>query len=747
MKSRLFAFALAAVMLPSLAWGQGMLVDLNAKAGARMPRVADAMFIMPRPRPIPQPANSYKIRELKVDVNLQGQIAKVQVAQTFVNTGSRQMEVSFVFPLPYDGAVDRMTFMVDGKEYEAELMTADQARTIYEGYMRRNMDPALMEWMGSGLFKTSVFPVPAGAERTVSMRYSQICKKSAGLTELMIPLATAKYTSQPVEKVSVNVNVQGQAEVKNVYSPTHNVSIERPSDIQAVVKFESANEVPSSDFRLMYDTAPGPLAASVLSYRPDTDEDGFFVLLASPDVQGDDPSDARLAQRKTVVFVVDRSGSMSGKKMDQAKDSLKFVLNNLAEGDLFNIVAYDSVVETFQPELQKFNNDTRKQALGFVEGIYAGGATNISGALESAFGMIQDDSQPSYVVFLTDGLPTQGETKEPKIVTDAAQQNKTKARVFTMGVGYDVNSRLLDKLARSGFGQSEYVRPNEDIEEHVARLYNRIGSPAMSNVKIAFDQEGFGGEKGSPVNRVYPREVYDLFIGDQLVVVGRYKQAGDIKVRIDGTVNGEKKSFDFPATWSKHSPNESYAFAEKLWAMRRVGEIIDDIDLNGKNEELVDELVHLSSKHGIITPYTSFLADDQPGNMDLAAARRQAGVALDALEAADGVAGFAQREAKQNFKNAPQAPAGGAVEFQKSDADEKVVLNTVRRVGRKTFYLRGDRWVDAEMNAELAKTTQKIERFSDDYFKLAKKLGRDAARYLAIEAPVTIVLNGQAYEL
>lgn len=742
MKLRMLAIACVAACLPTIALAQGMLVDFEAKAGARMPRIADAAFIMPHPRPIPT-TQSYKIRELGVNVNLQGQIAKVQVAQTFVNTGSRPMQVSFVFPLPYDGAVDSMTFMVDGKEFEAKLMSADEARTIYQGHMRRNQDPALMEWMGVGLFKTSVFPVPAGAERKVSMRYSQICKKSAGLTELLIPMATAKFTSEPVEKVSINVNVQGQTEIKNVYSPTHEINIDRPSNIQAVVKYEATNATPSSDFRLMYDAADGPLAASVITYRPDTDEDGYFVLLASPEI----PTDDKPQQKKSVIFVVDRSGSMSGKKMEQAKESLKFVLNNLAPGDMFNIVAYDSIVETFKPELQMYNDETRKQALGFVEGLYAGGATNIDGALKSTFGMLSDNKQPSYVVFLTDGLPTQGETKEPQIVVNAEKLNKTKARIFTMGVGYDVNSRLLDKLARGGFGQSEYVRPNEDIEEHVARLYNRIGAPAMSDVKIVFDQEGFGGERGKAVNRVYPRDVYDIFAGDQLVVVGRYKEPGDIKVRIEGMANGEKQSFDFPATWTKQSPNETYAFAEKLWAMRRVGEIIDEIDMHGKNQELIDELVHLSSKHGVITPYTSFLADDQPGNFDLAVAREKAGIALEALGDAEGKRGVAQRDAKNDLRFGALAPTAGAATFRKSEEDKEVVVNTVRRLGQKTFYLRGNRWVDSEFKPELAKSVKKIERYSDDYFKLVEKHGRDAARYLAIEAPITLVLDGQAYEL
>lgn len=743
MRTRTLLPLLAIVLffVPAMASAQGLLVDVRPDHNFRLPRPIIMPHPRPFPRPRPQPAQTYKIKALEVNMTLADQIAKVQVSQTFVNTGSRQIEASFIFPLPYDGAVDRLTFMVDGKEFEAKLLNASEARKIYESYVRRNIDPALMEWIGTGMFKTSVFPIPPGAERKVTMRYSQICRKSDGLTEVLFPLSTAKYTSHPVEKVSINVNVQSQVPIKNVYSPTHSVEIKRPSNIQATVKFTSTNQIPTADFRLLYDVGKGAVGASVLSYRPETGEDGYFMLLVSPEIK----SAMSKQLRKTVVFVVDRSGSMSGKKIEQAKSALKFVINNLHEGDLFNVVAYDSTVESFKPELQRFNEETRKQALGFVEGIYAGGSTNIDGALKSALSQLKDNKLPNYIVFMTDGLPTAGETKEQKIVLNAKDRNKVRARVFSMGVGYDVNSRLLDKLARACFGQSEYVRPNEDIETHVSKLYKRIGAPAMSDLAIKVDIEGLPPEQGSAVSRVYPRHAYDLFAGDQLVVVGRYKKAGVAKVTVDGRVGEDAKSFDFPAQFIEHSGDETYAFVEKLWAMRRIGEIIDDIDLHGKNKELTDELIALSTKHGILTPYTSFLAEEETNIRDLAQNRRRAGVALDALKQEAGQGGFAQRDAKGKLQKAANAPALGAARYKKADEDKEVIVTTVKNVGRKTFFQRGGRWVDSSITPEQEKKIKEIKRYSKEYFDLVAKHGRDSAKYLAVEGKVTVVLGGQAY--
>jgi Ca-activated chloride channel family protein len=227
----------------------------------------------------------YQIKELGVHVNLEDQVAKVQVTQSFQNTGSRTLEVCFLFPLPYDGAIDRMTFMVDGKEYDARLLDADEARRIYEGYVRRNRDPALVEWIGTGMFKTSVFPVPPGATRTVTLKFSQLCRKQQGLTELTFPLSTAKYTSHPISKVDIQVTVRSQARITSVYSPTHPVEVQRTDDKLARIKYSSTNEIPTSDFRLLYDVGDAAVGASLLSYKPREGEDGYFMLLVSPEIK------------------------------------------------------------------------------------------------------------------------------------------------------------------------------------------------------------------------------------------------------------------------------------------------------------------------------------------------------------------------------------------------------------------------------------------------------------------------------
>ncbi|MEX2317177.1 MAG: VIT domain-containing protein [Pirellulales bacterium] len=772
---------LAVFLFASLATAQGVLIDIRVDHPVPLPRPIIRPVPPRRPLP-PPPTSSYRIDALDINASLEDQVARVQVSQTFENTGSSQMEVCFVFPLPYDGAIDRLTLLVDGKEFEAKLLTKEEARRRYEEIVRKNRDPALLEWVGNGMFQTSVFPIPAGAKRTVTLRYSQLLRKSYGLSDFIFPLSTARYTSKPLERLKLRLSIETKTPILNVYSATHAVKIDRPDSKHAVVSYEATNIVPGDDFRLFFDNAQESVGASVISHRPKEGDAGYFLLLASPEIKAAEEKPVP----KTVIFVVDRSGSMSDEKMNQARDALKFVLNNLRENDLFNIVAYDSEIQSFRPELEKFNDTTRAAAIGFADNLYAGGSTDIDGALRRALGMISDSSRPTYVLFLTDGLPTAGETNESAIVKHTEELNRVRAHVFAFGVGYDVNSRLLDRLARANFGLSQYVRPKENIEASVSALYRKISAPVMTDVALKIDVEGGGDDT---INRVYPKGRFDLFAGDQAVIVGRYRTGGTAKVTLRGKLGGEEKSFDFPADLAKKSSDDSNAFVGRLWATRRVGEIIDEIDLKGRNQELINELVSLATDHGILTPYTSFLADETSNFRDLTEMRRNVTRGVSELDAVAGEAGVSQRVAKGALQQAdqsgeegmlmrlrsasgasgqarggrsggggPGAPASsttptsgggrfsGNATYYDAARDEVRAAQNIRQIGSKTFFQRGERLVDSTVTEVEEKAAQKIERYSDAYFALADRYGREITPYLALDDPVVVKIDGTTYE-
>ncbi|SFI48988.1 VIT domain-containing protein [Planctomicrobium piriforme] len=709
------------LLFPMTLWGQGVLVDVREP--------------VPLPRPLPQPPQvpriSYGVDELRVDARVRDQIADVQVSQTFRNTGSQTLEAQFLFPLPYDGAIDSLTLMVNGKEFPAQLLKAEDARQRYESIVRRNRDPALLQWIGTGLFQTNVFPIPAGEQRTVTLHYSQLLRKTDGLTDFLFPLATARYSSQPVGKISLRIAIENTVEIKNLYSPSHAVSIERNGPRQAVVKYEAQHVVPSEDFRLFIDSQAGAVGATVLSYHPEGTEDGYFLLLASPQFQT--PQTDRIA--KTVSFIVDKSGSMSGEKMEQTRSAARFLLNQLAENDLFNIVSFDSQVQSYRPELELMNTAARTQASAYFDGLNAGGGTNIHDALVQGLSQLRDRQRPAYVLFLTDGLPTAGETNEARITQAAKAANQAGARLLVFGVGYDVNSRLLDRLSREQHGLSEYVRPNENIEAAISRVFQRISRPVLTGVQINYELDAPGGAQ---VNRVYPGGELDLFAGEQLVVVGRYKNSGDVRIQLKGMVNGGEQRHEFNGHFAAAGRDSTNAFIARLWAMRRIGELIDELDLNGRNPELIEELVRLSTAHGIMTPYTAFLADDTV-RPELSSTSNQlrASENLGQLDVADGATGFAQREAKQNFKYLGLAPAGAApvmnpeaernlpVELRTRATDPATGKAAIVQKGDQTLYRRGKllmtpQTAGLDLDKDRSQLTA-IKRFSAEYFDLVAK--------------------------
>ncbi|MBP3558738.1 MAG: VWA domain-containing protein [Thermoguttaceae bacterium] len=782
-------------------FSQGFLID--SKRPSPLPPIS-----VPAP-PRPSLERSVRLESLSVDAEIENSVAQVVVSQTFNNTGSSTIEASFVFPIPYDGVVDSLTFLVEGKEFAGQLLDAAEARERYEAIVRENRDPALLEWIGTGLYQTSVFPIPPGQARTVELRYTQLLRGQDGLTEFSFPTKCARQSEAP-GKTSFVVRIAGETEIKNVYSPTFDVKVERVANNIVKTTCVLENETPTRDFRLFFDQNADELSAKIQSYRPNPNEDGYFLLLASPKIvseQTERPS-------KTVVFTLDVSGSMSGEKIKQARESLKFVLSRLNDGDKFNVVLFGTDVRSFSENLQTVDAASRNQALAFVDSVRSRGSTNIEDALNVSFAQLaQDDSaNPKYLFFFSDGEPTTGETNEMKLAQLAREKNGG-ARFFSFGLGYDVNSRLLDRFVRDGRGQGEYVKPSENIEERVAALYNRVGVPVFTGVEFQFKAK----ENESAqyfTNQIYPEGKIDVYAGDQLVLVGRYATSGPIEIQAKGQIDGAEVAFSFDGAFANESVESTYAFIERLWATRRVGEIVDRLDLDGPNDELTNELLELSKKHGIMTPYTAFLADDSVA-LDATAenARRAAGNFKRLAAQTSNMSGFAQRSMKQSFRGAANLAAESTVADEMAmaaspaptasfsqgggggtgagssrrpglrglgmkklaaparpslalDADfgaavadsegaeapqptESKPRETVKTIGGKTFYFKDGRWIDSALDKEsqTSLTPIVVEQFGDEYFELVGRLGREFSQYLAFDEPSTFLFDGRLYQI
>ncbi|MCH8042477.1 MAG: VWA domain-containing protein [Planctomycetes bacterium] len=531
-----------------------------------------------------------------VEVKLEDQVSVTRVRQTFRNHTDQQLEATYVFPVPKGASVRQFAMWVNGKKCKGELIKAEKAKAMYTSIVRQTKNPALLDYIGSDLLRLKIFPIPAKGDQKIEVSFTAVAKKEHGLVEYVYPLKTDHTAASTLEEFRLTLSLSSQQPLGSIYSPTHEVVIERQGDHRAVVRFEQNGTALDRDFQLFYTTSGQDVGLTALAHRPISDEDGFVMLLVSP------RAELSKQQRvpRDVVFVIDTSGSMMFEgKMKQAKGALRHCLGVLASDDRFALVSFASTVESYRGKLVPANEEHIKHAKGWVEGLYSGGGTAIDRALKAALALRGDDAERMFtVVFITDGQPTIGERDTEKILANITKQNTANTRIFSLGLGNDLNAVLLDQIAEKTHALCSYVRPQQDIETKVASFFKKIHHPVLANLKLSIEGDARLAE-------VYPPELPDLFHGDQLVILARYKGAGKASIRLDGKVGMHERKFVYQVDFKPQADDKP--FVEELWARRKVGYLLDQIRINGEQKELVDEIVRLAKGYGITTPYTSYL--------------------------------------------------------------------------------------------------------------------------------------------
>ncbi len=691
------------------------------------PALADGIIIPEPPHDVPITEVPYlTVKYHRVTVTIEDQVATTHVDQVFVNEGRWEIEGTYIFPLPEEAAISEFSMWVDGEKIAGQVLERDEARRIYEDIVRRQRDPALLEYVGRDAFQASIYPIPPGGERRVEIEYSQVLPMDNGLVEYVYPLNTEKFSPRPLEEVVVNVTIRSKEPLKAIYSPSHRVDVVRDGDHKATIGYEEYDVKPDRDFVLYYTVSPEEVGLNLLSYKPDAQSDGFFLLLAAPNVEVEQEK----VIAKDVILVLDVSGSMRGVKIEQAKEALNFVLDNLNEEDRFNIIAFSTSTRHYARGLVPA--DERGEARDFVSRLKAGGSTDINRALLEAVAQVERAAaRPAIIIFLTDGLPTTGEVVVERIIDNVKNAAPDNVRIFPFGVGYDVNTVLLDTIAENHRGASGYVRPEEAIDEKVSAFYARVSTPLLADLELDFgDVE---------VSDVYPYPLPDLFAGTQLIVVGRYEDGGETDITLQGVVQNRPQTFRYDNVRFREEGGPE--FIARLWATRKIGYLLQQIRLHGEDQEMVDEIVELSVRYGIITPYTSFLVEEtekalsEEGRSDLAYEVMPATAPAVGQEAVERSAG----EQKLFAAEAPIAPAA-PVEGEHEDA-----ADMVKYVGDKTFILHKGVWTDTTFDADRMETTP-VEFGSDDYFALIAARP-EWGRYFALGDHVIVVLEGTAYEI
>jgi len=751
--ARVLALLAICLGITSIASAQGVIVPGPCRRCPTPPIVERPPVNLPRALPV---------KSIKIDTKISSQVATTHVEQVFRNNTQFTLEGTYFFPIPETASIVEFALWEGDKRLVGEVRTREEARRIYDEIVRRQRDPGLLEYAGKDLFQASIFPIPPNSDKKLEITYTQVARAEGGTVSYRYPLGTGRQMVE-IGSVSGRVEVESREPLRNVYSPTHNIDVKRANDRRSVVSFESANAKEAQDFQLFYTISKEDFGLTLLTHR-EPGRDGYFLLMISPK---EDWSDQEYSA-KDVVFVVDTSGSMAEEgKMEKARSALLYGVRILRPQDRFNVISFAGEERLMETGLIAADDKGRARGESFVKNLKPVGGTNINGSLLASLAQFNDDNRerPKIIVFMTDGLPTVGTTNVAQIVDNVRKAGKPSVRLFTFGVGYDVNTALLDKLAAENGGVADYVEPKEDLEVKVGNFFSKVNYPVLTNLKLDMG--------GAQTDLVYPRGIPDLFRGSQVTLIGRY--TGDanlesVRLTLSGQSGGSARTYHYD-NLAFPRRNENNDYLPRLWATRRVGWLMEQVRSNGEQKELRDEIVDLGTRYGIVTPYTSYLATDgsevsrtglfttQPqvtrSNLGYLGGRRAA------PKNSVGVTGAADSSAAPSGSPPPNAAPVISLSTgmeavteskrarEQQDAaklKEETRSDAVKRVGGKTFYLIDGVWTDSEFKAETKLPETALTFGSDAYFALLKQQPK-LASFFSLGERVVVVFEGRVYRV
>jgi Ca-activated chloride channel homolog len=730
-------------------------------------------WIEPRPGVPPAQWGIEKLRT-NVTVRVTDRVATVEVEEWFRNNGGGLGEGDYVYPLPGEAVFSGYSLYQGDTELRGEMMDAGRAREIYESIVRARRDPALIELIGRGMLRARVFPIEAGQTRRITLRYTQVLERAGDALHFryaaggrhagvlrpdVMPLprpgpADGSLTRSPLDRAQRDALVQRDpagapltftlviddgAAFRDPFSPTHGVDVQRSG---GRITVRPRAEL-SGDFAVFLPLAGSRVGITLATHNP-AGEDGYFMLTLSPGAV----SESRIP--RDVSVVVDVSGSMSGEKMEQAKNALRQLLGTLGAGDRIRLIAFSSAVRPWREGWSPATPQALRDARAWVDQLRADGGTNIHAALEEALREKSPASRLPIVVFITDGLATNGETRTDRIIA-MTELERGRARVFAFGVGYDVNTHLLDALSEAARGTTQYVQPGENVEEAVSLLAARVRYPVLTDLAL---------ERG-PVRmtELYPRQLPDLFAGEELLIFGRYEGSGSGAVTVAGRRSDAAERYSAVARFPARAEGSEYI--ARLWAARKLGDLdrrIRSARADGASrrqlDELVEELRQTALRYGLLSQYTAYLVQEpevfasgasRDGALQLQTLTVSAASAPRALSvAADGggVSGRAAVQRAEDARRAREVTTVAEVDATQMKAQAGAMAGAagpaIRTVAGRTFRLEAGVWRDVQ--GSTGRRVISIEAYSRAWFDLAAALPEVA---LVLRELATVQLTGE----
>jgi Ca-activated chloride channel family protein len=686
-----------------------------------------------------------QVTEVQVGVVILEQVATTTMDVSLYNPSRRRLEAQLLVPVPEGAILKGFDFQGSAKEPTAKLLPKGEAKRTYHAIVSRVRDPALLEFIGMNLIQSSVFPVEARGRQKVRITYEHLLSADGNRVDYVLPRSESLDFAVPW---TIAVQVRSKRRISTVYSPSHDIQTVRKGDRRVSARLDVKDRSKPGPFRLSYLLEKGGVTASLFAYPDPKVGGGYFLLLAGAPAA---PEKAPSIKREVTV-VMDRSGSMNGEKLEQVRKAALQVLSGLDEGEAFNLITYNEAVDAVSSRPVIKTRESIRKARAWLEGMQSRGGTNIHDALVEALRLEPTKDSLPIVLFLTDGLPTIGQTSERTIRELVIKGNKFKKRVFTFGVGVDVNTALLEKIASETRAFATFVLPGEDVEVKVSKVFNSLKGPVLADPRLRVADRG-------RVRDLLPRRLPDLFEGDQLVVLGQYVGEKPITFEIGGNYLGRQKKFAVKFDPGKATTKNG--FVPRLWASRKIAVLVDAIRSSGadadrvavraavhthpKFKELVDEIVRLSTEFGILTEYTAFLARE---GTDLGRRSEVLATARDnfknrAVSTRSGM-GSVNQDMNRQYQ-AKQQVLNPGNEYWDHNMN-RVTITNVQQVNDQAFYQRGNRWVDSRlMEKERSLKPKKVIRFGSGEFKrLAERLSKEGRQgSISLRGDILMVVDGK----
>ncbi|CAM2008468.1 VWA domain-containing protein [Acanthopleuribacter pedis] len=670
-----------------------------------------------------------EIQSQSVVLEIDDAVAQTTIEWVFYNQHPHRIEGTFYLPLPQSAVIQDFEMEINGRKTPAELLGAGKAKKIYTDIVRQMIDPALLEYQRAGLLKARIFPIEARGTKLVSLTYRHTLPQPGTFHEYHLAL---NKSERPMD-FTFRADIKSKRALQTVYAPNFTFRETKHNDHHRTLHFHQPRFQANHDFRLYVAHRKNELGLDLLTHSEG--DEHTFMLRLTPSFKNKVNQPA-----KDILFVIDTSGSMAGEKLNQAKRALAFCLANLGHNDRFSMVTFATETRQFSTTWRDNTDANQAQARTFLRDIRALGGTNLEEALDAVAAMPKAADRPMMVMLLSDGKPTIGTRDTDALVGKVEDNGK---RVFVLGIGLKTHTLLLDRIAEKANATSFHVLPEEDLEIKISDLYRHIQYPILSDI-------GFKC-KGIQLEAVHPKTIRDLFAGQPITLLGRFKGFGEASFEITGTSNGKSRRFSVPLQFRKDTNHD---FLPRLWAQRRIAFLLEEYRKGDSETEVQQEITRLAKRYGIVTPFTSYLIveDEAEPRLETTAAEPPRPMRdLRKSEGRSNVVAVQRMRQLQESMQLEQPAAKPRVDVDSADETSAAREPSpsapgpaaVRYVKGRAFYQQSGVWQDSLWKAKIKKTIP-ITYNSEAWWKLYQAFP-ELAPILALGPEVQFTHDGKQY--